>query len=290
MPIASLPFITTIGLCRRRRRHVDAEIEMLRRPTRIRARSSATFCAYTSSDFFRNAYAIWSRIAVQVAAVDAGEHAEREHVLALCADCPPACRHCSSIGTRIDAVAARRRARRAPSVHARCTSSSGCVAQLSSSRMTASGASAPRRWRASSTCSLNASTSLRLVAPVRDRLGADADADSRSRPRESRGGGWISAGMISTVHTPLPIFAETAPKIWPHFCAPSPDRRRSPACVQRRMSALGAGCEIEVSSSSTDTSVSVDMAVPAPDSRIAKVGSGGHANYRELRPLQEGNA
>ncbi len=29
--------------------------------------------------------------------------------------------------------------------------------------------------------------------------------------------------MISTVHTPLPIFAETVPKIWPHFWAPSPE-------------------------------------------------------------------
>jgi hypothetical protein len=28
--------------------------------------------------------------------------------------------------------------------------------------------------------------------------------------------------MISTVQTPLPIFAETAPNTWPHFCAPSP--------------------------------------------------------------------
>ena len=28
--------------------------------------------------------------------------------------------------------------------------------------------------------------------------------------------------MISTVQTPLPILAETAPKICPHFCAPSP--------------------------------------------------------------------
>jgi hypothetical protein len=32
-------------------------------------------------------------------------------------------------------------------------------------------------------------------------------------PAGSRGGGWISAGMISTVQTPLPIFAETEPKI-----------------------------------------------------------------------------
>jgi hypothetical protein len=32
-------------------------------------------------------------------------------------------------------------------------------------------------------------------------------------PSLVRGGGWISAGMISTVHAPLPIFAQTDPKI-----------------------------------------------------------------------------
>ena len=42
-------------------------------------------------------------------------------------------------------------------------------------------------------------------------------------PAGLRAGGWISAGMISTVHTPFPIFALTEPKIWPHFCAPSPE-------------------------------------------------------------------
>ena len=38
-----------------------------------------------------------------------------------------------------------------------------------------------------------------------------------------RAGGWISAGMISTVQTPLPILAQVAPKICAHFCAPSPE-------------------------------------------------------------------
>ena len=54
-------------------------------------------------------------------------------------------------------------------------------------------------------------------------------------PAGSRAGGWISAGMISTVHTPLPILAETAPKIWPHFCAPSPGSERisTVCCVAR---------------------------------------------------------
>ncbi len=36
-------------------------------------------------------------------------------------------------------------------------------------------------------------------------------------------GGWISAGMISTVQTPLPILAATVPNDWAHFCAPSPE-------------------------------------------------------------------
>ena len=42
-------------------------------------------------------------------------------------------------------------------------------------------------------------------------------------PATLRAGGWISAGMISTVHTPLPMRAAIEPKDWPHFCAPSPE-------------------------------------------------------------------
>jgi hypothetical protein len=42
-------------------------------------------------------------------------------------------------------------------------------------------------------------------------------------PSGTRAGGWISAGMISTVQTPFPILAVTAPKICEHFCAPSPE-------------------------------------------------------------------
>src|SRR5208283_4303441 len=38
-----------------------------------------------------------------------------------------------------------------------------------------------------------------------------------------RAGGWISAGIISTVHTPFPIFAATVAKDCAHFCAPSPE-------------------------------------------------------------------
>ena len=42
-------------------------------------------------------------------------------------------------------------------------------------------------------------------------------------PATLRAGGWISAGMISTVHTPLPMRAAIEPNDWPHFCAPSPE-------------------------------------------------------------------
>ena len=33
-------------------------------------------------------------------------------------------------------------------------------------------------------------------------------------PATERAGGWISAGMISTVHTPLPLLAAMAPSDW----------------------------------------------------------------------------
>src|SRR5208282_417754 len=42
-------------------------------------------------------------------------------------------------------------------------------------------------------------------------------------PAMLRAGGWISAGIISTVHTPFPIFAATVAKDCAHFCAPSPE-------------------------------------------------------------------
>ncbi len=58
-------------------------------------------------------------------------------------------------------------------------------------------------------------------------------------PGGVRAGGWISAGMISTVQTPLPIFAETAPRIWPHFCAPSPESDTISAVCSRARSTRG---------------------------------------------------
>ena len=42
-------------------------------------------------------------------------------------------------------------------------------------------------------------------------------------PATLRAGGRISAGMISSVHTPLPICEAIAPKVWPQRCAPSPE-------------------------------------------------------------------
>src|SRR5690242_17100475 len=42
-------------------------------------------------------------------------------------------------------------------------------------------------------------------------------------PATLRAGGRISAGMISTFHTPLPIRAAMAPRDWPQRCAPSPE-------------------------------------------------------------------
>ncbi|MCE3285498.1 MAG: hypothetical protein K0R70_1754 [Steroidobacteraceae bacterium] len=84
------------------------------------------------------------------------------------------------------------------------------------------GLSSPAFTRPSSTCSLNAiamsASSPPLVThrePTRMRLPL--------APATLRAGGWISAGMISTVQTPLPMRAAIEPNDWPHFCAPSPE-------------------------------------------------------------------
>ncbi len=85
-----------------------------------------------------------------------------------------------------------------------------------------SGLSSPLRTRPSSTCSLKATTRSVSLPPLVTRR-----APSRMRfplaPATLRAGGRISAGMISTVHTPLPIFAAIAPSDWPHRWAPSPE-------------------------------------------------------------------
>src|SRR5512132_3067083 len=63
--------------------------------------------------------------------------------------------------------------------------------------------------------------------------------------------------MISTVQTPFPIFAETAPKIWPHFCAPSPESEMiSRVCSASRVGLGGAGARVEVAVAVTVPAVS----------------------------------
>jgi hypothetical protein len=82
--------------------------------------------------------------------------------------------------------------------------------------------SSPVRTRPSSTCSLKAITRSVSLPPLVTRL-----APIRMRfplpPATLRAGGRISAGMISTVHTPLPICEAIAPKVCPQRCAPSPE-------------------------------------------------------------------
>ena len=84
------------------------------------------------------------------------------------------------------------------------------------------GFSSPALTRPSSTCSLNATARSASSPPLVTRF-----EPMRMRlplaPATLRAGGWISAGMISTVQTPLPMRAAIEPKDWPHFCAPSPE-------------------------------------------------------------------
>src|SRR5512140_587987 len=63
--------------------------------------------------------------------------------------------------------------------------------------------------------------------------------------------------MISTVQTPFPIFAETAPKIWPHFCAPSPESETiSRVCSASRVGLGGAGARVDVAVAVTVPAIS----------------------------------
>ncbi|MBK9706931.1 MAG: hypothetical protein IPO77_08020 [Acidobacteria bacterium] len=78
--------------------------------------------------------------------------------------------------------------------------------------------SSPARTRPSSTCSLNATTRSVSLPPLVTRF----DPSRMRLPLAAatlRAGGWISAGMISTVQTPLPIFAPIEPSDWPQRCA-----------------------------------------------------------------------
>ena len=78
---------------------------------------------------------------------------------------------------------------------------------------------------------------IRFVAAV-----GDGPAPRRMRlplaPATLRAGGRISAGMISTVHTPRPIRAAIAPSAWPQRCAPSPESLMISIDVLRRASRL----------------------------------------------------
>src|SRR6266567_481944 len=91
-----------------------------------------------------------------------------------------------------------------------------------SRRMMQPGFSSPARTRPSKTCSLKATTRSVSSPPL-----VTLRVPSRMRlplaPATLRAGGRISAGMISTVHTPLPIRAAIAPNAWPQRCAPSPE-------------------------------------------------------------------
>src|SRR6516165_7729277 len=91
-----------------------------------------------------------------------------------------------------------------------------------SKRMVQPGFSSPVRTRPSSTCSLKAITRSVSLPPLVMRF-----EPSRIRlplpPATLRAGGRISAGIISTVHTPRPICEAMAPKVWPQRCAPSPE-------------------------------------------------------------------
>ncbi len=91
-----------------------------------------------------------------------------------------------------------------------------------SSRIVQPSFNSPARTRPSSTCSLNAMTMSVRSPPLVIRA-----APSRMRlplaPATLRAGGRISAGMISSVQTPLPMRAAIAPSAWPQRCAPSPE-------------------------------------------------------------------
>ena len=91
-----------------------------------------------------------------------------------------------------------------------------------SSRIKQPGLSSPLRTRPSSTCSLKATTRSVSLPPLVTR-----PEPTRMRlplpPATLRAGGRISAGMISTVQTPLPVRAAMAPKDCPQRWAPSPE-------------------------------------------------------------------
>ena len=93
---------------------------------------------------------------------------------------------------------------------------------MHSSRIVQPGFNSPSRTRPSSTCSLKATTRSASSPPF-----VTGPRATRIRfplaPATLRAGGWISAGMISTVQIPLPIRAAIEPNDCPQRCAPSPE-------------------------------------------------------------------
>ncbi len=99
---------------------------------------------------------------------------------------------------------------------------SRCSRQTFSSRIVAPRFSSPARTRPRSTCSLKATARsvsspplVTALEPMRMRIPL--------APATLRAGGWISAGMISTVQMPLPLRAAIDASDWPQRWAPSPE-------------------------------------------------------------------
>src|SRR6266545_5029573 len=130
-------------------------------------------------------------------------------------------RHSRSIGTSYtlypDATS-----RSYVSVYESAIFGSASSRHMLSRRMMQPGLSSSARTRPSRTCSLNATTRSVSSPPL-----VTLREPSRMRlplaPATLRAGGRISAGMISTVHTPLPMRAAIEPSAWPQRCAPSPE-------------------------------------------------------------------
>ena len=147
---------------------------------------------------------------LQVEAVDAAQHAEHEHVLAA-----------ARIGDQRPAFALQRNlvdadsrlAQRLRPSRRTTRRSSGPRARATCSRAGSSRRASVRRraTRPSSTCSLKATTRSVSSPPLVTRF-----EPMRMRmplaPATLRAGGWISAGMISTVQMPLPLRAAIAPE------------------------------------------------------------------------------
>src|ERR1035438_7169029 len=130
-------------------------------------------------------------------------------------------RHSTSIGISITRKPAATRSATVSAYDAAIAGSPSSRHMLSS-KIVAPGLNSPARTRPSSTCSLNATTRSVSSPPFVTRP-RPILIRTPLAPWMLRAGGWISAGMISTVQIPLPSFAAIAPSDWPHRCAPSPE-------------------------------------------------------------------